>query len=79
MPLFFFVNSGTTIVEASSPKAYLKLLTLCDTQDGFVLLRDLVFSLSPQLSGDFHDYRPDIHHSRGAPMALLAHCFLFLL
>jgi hypothetical protein len=58
--LRIFLNSGTTIVEASSPKAYLKLLSLCDTQDGFVLLRDLVFSLSPQLSGDFHDYRSDI-------------------
>jgi len=58
--LRIFLNSGTTIVEPSSPKTYLQLLSLCDTRDGFVLLRTLIFSLSPQLAGDYHDYRNDI-------------------
>jgi hypothetical protein len=35
-------------------------LSLCDTRDGFLLLSTLVFSLSLQLSGDYHDYRQDI-------------------
>jgi hypothetical protein len=47
------LNSGTAILEASSPKAYLKLLSFSDKHDGFLLLRDLIFSLSPQLTGDF--------------------------
>jgi hypothetical protein len=55
-----FLQSGTTILETSSPKTYLKLLSLSDIHDGFVLLRDLIFSLSPQLAGDYHDYRFDI-------------------
>jgi len=58
--LCIFLNSGTSITEASSPKTYLKLLSLSDTTDGFLLLRDLVFSLSPQLSGDHYDFRNDI-------------------
>jgi hypothetical protein len=58
--LRIFLNSSTSITEASLPKAYLKLLSLCDVHDGFILLKDLVFSLSPQLSGDYHDYRSDI-------------------
>ena len=58
--LRIFLQSGTTIVESTSPKTYLQLLSLCDTRDGFLLLSTLVFSLSPQLSGDYHDYRQDI-------------------
>jgi len=58
--LRIFLHSGTSILESSSPKAYLKLLSLCDTVDGFALLHDLIFSLSPQLAGDYHDYRTDI-------------------
>jgi len=58
--LRIFLHSGTSITESTSPKAYLKLLSLCDVQDGFALLQDLVFSLSPQLLGDYHDYRSDI-------------------
>ncbi len=55
-----FLQSGTAILESSSPKTYLKLLSLSDIHDGFALLRDLIFSLSPQLAGDYHDYRIDI-------------------
>jgi hypothetical protein len=58
--LRIFLHSGTSILETSSPKAYLKLLSLCDLHDGFALLHDLIFSLSPQLAGDYHDYRADI-------------------
>jgi len=58
--LRIFLQSGTTIVEMSSPKTYLQLISLCDTNDGFLLLRDLIFSLSPQLSGNYHDYRQEI-------------------
>jgi hypothetical protein len=58
--LRIFLQSGTTIVEGTSPKTYLQLLSLCDTRDGFLLLNTLIFSLSPQLSGDYHDYRQDI-------------------
>jgi hypothetical protein len=47
-------------LEASSPKTYLKLLSLSDIHDGFLLLQDLIFSLSPQLAGDYHDYRFNI-------------------
>ena len=54
------LRSPTTVSETKCPKAYLQLLSLSDEHDGFVLLRDLVFSLSPQLSGIFHDYRIDI-------------------
>ncbi len=57
--LRIFLHSGTTILESSSPKTYLKLLSLSDIQDGFALLRGLIFSHSPQLSGDFHDYHVD--------------------
>jgi len=46
--------------ESSTPKPYLQLLSLCDTHYGFVLLCTLVFSLSPQLSGDYHHYCHDI-------------------
>jgi len=55
-----FLHSGTAIIEASSPKAYLQLLSLSDVHDGFLLLRDLVFSLSPQLLGHYYDFRHDI-------------------
>jgi hypothetical protein len=55
-----FHHTGTTILEALSPKTYLKLLSLLDIHDGFILLWDLIFSLSPQLAGDHHDYRFDI-------------------
>jgi hypothetical protein len=58
--LRIFLHSGTTIDETSSPKTYLQLLSYCDTRDGFLLLRNLIFSLSPQLSGNYHDYRQDI-------------------
>ncbi len=58
--LRIFLNSGTSILESSSPKAYLKLLSFCNIQDGFELLHDITFSLSPQLAGDYHDYRVDI-------------------
>jgi len=47
-------------MEATSPGTYLKLLSLSDTLDGFALLKELVFSLSPQLSGDYHDYHSEI-------------------
>ena len=33
-----FLQSGTTILETSSPKTYWKLLSLSDIHDGFVLL-----------------------------------------
>jgi len=58
--LRIFLRSGTQINETSSPKAYLKLLSLCHVHDGFLLLHDLVFTLSPQLSGDYYDFRCDI-------------------
>jgi len=58
--LRIFLQGGTSITEISSPKTYLQLLSLCDTRDGFLLLKDLIFSLSPQLPGDYHDYRTDI-------------------
>jgi len=58
--LRIFLHSGTSIMEATSPGTYLKLLSLSDTLDGFALLKELVFSLSPQLSGDYHDYRSEI-------------------
>jgi hypothetical protein len=65
--LRIFLNSGTSILENSSPQAYLKLLSLCDIQDGFQLLHDLIFSLSPQLAGDYHDYRIDIDNLQIIP------------
>jgi len=58
--LRIFLHSGTSITEATSPGTYLKLLSLSDTLDGFALLKELVFSLSPQLSGDYHDYHSEI-------------------
>jgi hypothetical protein len=60
--LCLFLHTTTTVTEELSPKAYLHLLSICDVQDGFQILRDLVFSLSPQLSGDYYDYRVDIAH-----------------
>jgi len=48
--LRIFLHSGTSILEISSPKTYLKLLSLCDTHDGFIILRDLIFSLKPEKS-----------------------------
>ncbi len=58
--LRIFLQSGTTIVEKSSPKAYLQLISFCNLHDCFLLLRELIFSLSPQLSGNYYDYRHDI-------------------
>jgi hypothetical protein len=58
--LRIFLNSGTSITETTSPQSYLKLLSLSDIHDGFLLLENLIFSLSPQLSGDYHDYRSEI-------------------
>jgi hypothetical protein len=54
------LHSGTSITETTSPGTYLKLLSLSDTLDGFALLKELVFPLSPQLSGDYHDYHSEI-------------------
>jgi hypothetical protein len=58
--LCILLNSSTSITETSSPKTYLKLLSLSDTIDGFILLQDLIFSLSPQLSGDYYDFQTNI-------------------
>jgi hypothetical protein len=104
--LRIFLQGGTSIAETSSPKTYLQVLSLCDVRDGFLLLRDLVFSLSPQLTGKYYDYRNNIDTLVIIPgenlskfyqciiklsneielsnilngnMALLAHCFIFLL
>jgi hypothetical protein len=55
-----FLHSGTATLETSPSKTYLKLLSLSDIHDGFALFRDLIFSLSPQLAGEYHDYRFDI-------------------
>jgi len=58
--LRIFLHAGSTISESTCPQAYLRLLSLCDTRDGFSIFRELIFTLSPQLSGDYHDFRPDI-------------------
>jgi len=55
-----FLHSGTTILEASSLKTYLKLLSLSDIHDVFILLWVLIFSLRPQLAEDYHDYHFDV-------------------
>jgi len=49
------------------PKVYLRLLSLCDLRDGFKVLQELIFSSSPQLSGDYYDYRTDIAHLNVKP------------
>ncbi len=58
--LRIFLHTNPTITEDNSPKAYLRLLSMCDLRDGFQILQELVFSLSPQLSGDYYDFRIDI-------------------
>ena len=58
--LRIFLHAETTISETTSPTTYLRLISLCDKRDGFIILRDLIFSLSPQLSGDYYDFRQDI-------------------
>jgi hypothetical protein len=50
----------STITKDRSPKAYVKLLSLQSLQDGFRILRDLIFKLSPQLAGIFIDYSKSI-------------------
>jgi len=50
----------STIAKERSPKAYIKLLSLKSLQDGFRILRDLIFKLSPQLAGIFIDYSTSI-------------------
>jgi hypothetical protein len=60
-----FLHSGTATLETSPSKTYLKLLSLSDIHDGFALFRDLIFSLSPQLAGEYHDYRFDIDAFQG--------------
>jgi hypothetical protein len=58
--LRIFLRAGSTISETTCPQAYLCLLSLCDTQDGFSIFKELIFTLSPQLSGDYRDFRQDI-------------------
>jgi hypothetical protein len=54
--LRIFLLDPTTISKSTCPKAYLKLLSLKGMKDGFKILRDLLFQLSPQLDGPFIDF-----------------------
>ncbi len=65
--LRLFLFTHTTISEETCPKVYLRLLSLCDLRDGFKVLQELIFSSSPQLSGDYYDYRTDIAHLNVKP------------
>ena len=58
--LRLFLLDQTTITKATSPRAFLKLLSLKSFQDGFRILRDLIFKLSPQLDGTFIDFSTSI-------------------
>jgi hypothetical protein len=58
--LRLFLLTKETINEETCPKLHLRLLSLCDLHDGFQVLKELIFSSSPQLSGDYHDFRADI-------------------
>jgi hypothetical protein len=58
--LRLFLLTKETINKETCPKLHLQLLSLCDLRDGFQLLKELIFSSSPQLSGDYYDFRADI-------------------
>jgi hypothetical protein len=55
-----FLHTSATISTTTCPKSYLKLISFCDVCDAFRFLLHLIFSLSPQLSGDCHDFFIDI-------------------
>jgi hypothetical protein len=54
--LCLYLLTPSTVSKASCPKAFVKLLSLKGLKDGFKLLRDFIFQLSPQLDGIFIDF-----------------------
>jgi hypothetical protein len=58
--LRLYLLTPSVIPKATCPKASLKLLSLKGVKDGFKLLRELIFQLSPQLDGIFIDFGTSI-------------------
>ncbi len=58
--LRIFLNTPTTILEAHCFQAHFQLISLCDIQDGFLLLQTLLFNCSLQLTGKYSDFHQEI-------------------
>jgi hypothetical protein len=58
--LRLYLLTPSTIPKTTCPKPFIKLLSLKSIKDGFKLLREFIFQLSPQLDGIFINFTATI-------------------
>ena len=77
--LKLFLSQERTIDQSISPKAYNLLLSRKLQKDGFLILKSIIFKLSPQLGGDLQDLQEQVSALNLIDNELLVHFYNCLL